>query len=72
MAQGSEEEKSMKGAETAWRAWRYDNKGRYPRNKAAFVKSVYMDAFEDGARTKQHNALMSRLEEIMAKVERQP
>lgn len=58
----------MKGAETAWRAWRVDNKGRYPRNKAAFVKSVYMDAFEDGANTKQHDEVMTKLSEISAKL----
>lgn len=58
----------MRGAETAWRAWRFDNKVRYPRSEAAFVKSVYMDAFEDGAHTKQHGEQMAMLSEISAKL----
>ncbi len=60
--------KKRTGAETAWRAWRFDNKGRYPRNKAAFVKSVYMDAFEDGLQTKQHDEYMKKLAEISTKL----
>lgn len=55
----------MRGAETSWRAWRFDNKGRYPRKAAVFVKSLYMDAFEDGAETKQHNEMSAKLEEIL-------
>lgn len=60
----------MKGAETSWRAWRFDNKGRYPRNKAAFVKSVYMDAWEDCTNTKQHTEMSKKLSEILAKLGR--
>ena len=58
----------MRGAETAWRAWRFDNKGKYPRKAAAFVKSVYFEAFEDGASTKQDNEEMAKLSEISAKL----
>ena len=58
----------MKGAETAWRSWRFDNQGEYPRSAARFVKSVYMEGFEDGANKKQHNEMMTKLSEISAKL----
>ncbi len=58
----------MKGAESAWRSWRYDNKDQYPRKAARFVKSLYFEAFEDGASTKQHGEHMAKLSEIMAKL----
>jgi len=60
----------MKGAETAWRAWRFDNKERYPRNKAVFVKSVYMEAFEDGAKARHHTEMSTKLSKILTKLGR--
>lgn len=58
----------MRGAETSWRAWRFDNKNRYPRKVAQFVKSVYMDAFEDGMQTKLHTEESAKLSKILSKL----
>lgn len=52
----------------AWEGWLEDNREKVKLTELETIRNAYRDGFYDGKRAAEHTAVMTKLEQIAAKV----